>query len=47
MISKIYPLYIEDLTFLIFEYNNETVDIKIYDKNKKYIRRIDNQKKTW
>jgi hypothetical protein len=52
MLKPIHSIYVfrddkKDLIYEVFEYQSKTIDIKIYDQNKKYLYRIDNIKKQW
>jgi hypothetical protein len=46
-INFIYSLYDKEheLYYVVFEYEDQTMDIKIYNKNKKYLHKIVNTKK--
>lgn len=48
MLRSLHSVYTIDdvdrgLVYQIFKYMNQTMDIKIYDSNKKYLRTIENQ----
>ena len=46
-IEYIYSLHDKEreLYYIVFEYEDQTMDIKIYNKNKKYLHKIVNTKK--